>query len=230
MYRRLLRGGCLLGLAVLGAVFVAGGPVRAGSLVVGGGGIVKVGDPFYQYVIEVYLEPGYQIYGGSIGTADNFTIHQMPAVSDGSNGYTPPSLTSQPGGSPSGPWTPQITFDSHGPFPGSNPPFDVPISDVTWYNSGPNIAAGTSEVYLGEFRVQTWQPIPFIIAPFSLTFHWSANVHDANGNPVSDPGGDFTLTLLPIPEPASTTMLACGLGLPAVLWLRRRKRPGTSGE
>jgi hypothetical protein len=64
MYRRSLRGGWLAGIAVLGAILGAGSSARAGTLVVGGGGIVKVGDPFYQYVIEVYLEPGYQITAG----------------------------------------------------------------------------------------------------------------------------------------------------------------------
>ena len=65
-----------LAMAVLGVIHQVGSTAQAG-LMVSGGGIKKFGDPFYFYIVEVSLDPGFQVE-----LFDNFTLHELGGVHD----------------------------------------------------------------------------------------------------------------------------------------------------
>ena len=201
----------LLGGAVATVALLLGGsPARAGITIVGGG-IKPFGDPFYFYIVKVYLDPTFQFLNG-----DSFTLNTLAGVN--SSGST----TGQPSGSPSGPWTPIIRNRGTGPIPNFSPPTIVPLADVTWRNAGPDIfnPGGTGKS-LGEFRVLTAISLPELPKSYTVEVGWTAQLHDANGDPFRDSG---VVVLGMIPEPTSAILLAGGLGLPVLLWRRSRLR------
>src|SRR5262249_14277615 len=152
----------------------------------------QLGDPFYFYIVEVSLDPGFQVE-----LFDNFTLHEVGGIHD------PGSTTGAPGGVPSGPWATSFTNQPSGPLPNYSPPTIVPFADLTFINAGFDVVnAGPGEVFLGEFRVLTAVSLPELPPDYSVDIAWTANIHDLDGNPVNDQG-IVHLTLIGIPEPTS---------------------------
>jgi hypothetical protein len=205
-----------LAMVVLGVIFQAASTAQAG-IMISGGGIKKFGDPFYIYIVEVSLDPGFQVE-----LFDSFTLHELGGVHD------PGSTTAAPGGVPSGPWATSFTNRPSGPLPNYSPPTIVPFADLTFINAGFDVKnGGTGEVPLGEFRVVTAVSLPDLPPSYFVDIGWTAKIHDLNGNPVND-SGTVHLTLI-TPEPTSVLMLGAGLGLPAAwLYVRRRRRMRTT--
>jgi hypothetical protein len=204
-----------LALAVLGVIHQVGSTAQAG-LMISGGGIKKFGDPFYFYIFEVSLDPGFQVE-----LKDSFTLHELGGV------HFPESTTGAPGGNPSGPWSTSFTNQPSGPLPNYSPPTIVPFADLTFINAGFDVQnGGTGEVPLGEFKVLTAVSLPELPPSYSVDIAWTAKIHLLNGDPASD-SGTVHLTII-TPEPASVVMLGAGLGLPAAwLYARRRQRSRT---
>jgi hypothetical protein len=211
MVKRAYAARWFLAIAVVGAIHQVGSTVQAG-IMVSGGGIKKFGDPFYIYIVEVSLDPGFQVE-----PFDNFTLHELGGVHD------PGSFTAAPGGTPSGPWATKFTNQPSGPLPNFSPPTIVPFADLEFINAGLDVQnKGTGEVPLGEFRVVTANSLPELPPSYFVDIAWTANIHDIDGNKVTD-SGVVHLTLI-TPEPASLLMLGAGLGLPAALLYARRRR------
>lgn len=211
--RRLIRGtGWVLGLAILGMALGDGHSAQAAGVRVSGGGMKQFGDPFYFYIYELYLEPGYSFQLG-----DSLTLHMMAGV------HSPGSTTSSPNGppDPSGPWTPQFTNEPDGLLPNYLPPTPVRFADVTFYNLLNVIGPPGAEEYLGEFRVLTADSLPLLPDDYSVTIDWTAIIHDPNGDRVTETG-KVTLGIL-VPEPASMVLLGAGVVLPLAWTLRRRR-------
>ncbi len=146
MPRRVRVTAWLVGIAMLAMTLEAGATARAGTMAakgitVTGGGIQQLGDPFYIYTVEVYLEPGYQIDPG-----DSFTLEKLAGVQYS----TIPGLgsaTISPGGDPSGPWAPIITNLAPGPLPNYSPTTIVSMANVEFIDDGPAIvnSGGSAE-------------------------------------------------------------------------------------
>jgi hypothetical protein len=159
------------------------------------------GDPPYDYVIQVYLDPGYGIDYGNW-----FNIQNLTGVTSG-------SFTTQPIDFPAVAWSPEITQMSN-TFPYA--------SDVQWFFTGntPYNNTSGSELYLGEFQVKT--TVSFSTPPYMIGtpiyYNWSI---------VTDTGQSSTGTgvaILGIPEPASALLLSAGVGFVSLLALGRQYR------
>ena len=203
----------LVGIAALGIILAGGSEARASGIKITGGGIKKFSDPFYFYIVELFLDPQFQFE-----TGDSFTLHRLAGVE------YPESTTGAPAGNPtdpSGPWATTFTNLGTETLPNFSPPTPVPAADLTFINAI-NVAAngGTSEKYLGQFEVLTGVSLPDLPVSYFVDVAWTANLHDLNGNAVTDSG---TVVLTIIPEPTSVILLAAGLSLP-IFWhvLRRR--------
>jgi hypothetical protein len=210
MQRRVRVTAWLVGFAVLGIVLQGGSMAQASGIKITGGGIKLFGEPYYYYIVEVYLDPNSQYEAG-----DTFTLNSLPGV------QYPASTTGAPGGTPSGPWGTSFTNLPDGLLPNYSPPTTVPFADLTFIN-GSNVVKneGTTEEYLGQFKVLTAVSMPELPANYSLDVGWSASLHDLNGNLVTETG-NVVLTI--IPEPTSLILLGVGVSVP-VLWHIRRPR------
>jgi hypothetical protein len=217
MQRRVRVTTWLVAVAVLGIVLLGGSTARAKGIAITGGGIKQFGEPFYFYIVEVYLDPGFQFK-----TGDSFTLEQLAGV------HFPASTTGAPGGSPSGPWGTSFTNLPDGLLPNFNPPTTVPFADLTFIN-GSNVVKneGTSELYLGEFKVLTAVSLPSLPGTYSVDVDWSAILHDNNGNQVTDSG---VVVLSIIPEPATVILLGIGIGAPLCWHVYTRRRAGRPGR
>ena len=183
MQQRVCVTAWLLGVAVLGFVLQEGSMARASGVRVTGGGVKQLGEPYYLYIVEVYLDPNSQFEAG-----DSFTLHSLAGV------QYPGSTTGSPGGTPSGPWGTSFTNLPDGLLPNYSPPTTVPFADLTFIN-GSNVVKneGTTEDYIGEFKVLTSVSLP---APPGVLFRgrgleritprsgWQP--HHRNGNRCSD--------------------------------------------
>jgi hypothetical protein len=190
------------------------GNAQAG-IAIGPGGIKRFGDPFYYYIVKVYLEPNTAFQVG-----DDFKLFELAGVRAGGSATISPNGNP---GDPSGPWTPVLTNRPDGLLPNFSPPTTVHFADAEFRNAGSTIVnAGTSDIYLGQFEVLTAQSLPLLPKSYTVTLSWTADVHDLNGNPITD-GGTVTLGQI-VPEPASLALLGSGLMLPLGWYLRRRRR------
>ena len=214
MRRRTKGAWVMVGFAALGAMMSGGGEARAAvtGITIGGGFKPGTGDPPYDYIFQVYLNPDSSIvspYGGlySLTHPDYFTI-------DGLKGVTVFSLTSQPEDPLGVIWVP-VT----GP------------SSVTWAYYGTSTITNNSsqELLLGTFEVQTTKNYPYgppVTSGTSISY--SFNVADSKGNPVQ---GSESFMIQAIPEPASSTIVLLTAGTGAlgglvVVTRRRRKARG----
>jgi hypothetical protein len=202
----------LVGIAMLGILVGSAGTAQAAGININAGGIRKVGDPFYLYVVEVTLDPLFEFR-----SFDSFTLHNVAGL------HFPGSLTGAPSGDPTGPWATVFNNQPDGPIPNFSPPTIVPFADITWINAGPDVTnPGPGEKFMGEFSVLTAISLPFLPDDYSVTIDWTGKIHDPNGDPI-DVSGQVTLGLI-IPEPSSVALLAAGLGLPALCLVRRHRR------
>jgi hypothetical protein len=196
-----------VGLAVLWAT-VGVGEVRAGTIgiTIKPGGIKPgTGDPPYDFVFDVLLDPGFEVKAAD-SPLNNFQVLGLVGVGTD-------SLTHQPTSIPTVVWTPdpqnqsaRWTFLGNTSIPNNNP------------------VGSNKEVSLGEFIVQTDKSFSSPpVAPGTL-MHYNFTVFDLTTNTTVSGTGTFTLILLGVPEPSSLVMLAVGAAaLPAItVWRRRR--------
>jgi hypothetical protein len=197
------------GIALLGAM-IAGGEARAGSrgITIDPGGIKPgTGDPPYDYIFYVYLDPDFEIQAS--GSPLNF--FQVGSTTTPLVGVGTDSLTHQPTSIPSVVWT---------PLPGTE--------EVSWTFLGNTSIPNTtsSNLFLGEFIVQTDKSytsppdkpgtiIDYTFTVFDLATHTTIS-------------GSNSFTLVSIPEPSSVVMLAAGAAAIAVMVIRGRRRAGRS--
>jgi hypothetical protein len=197
-------------LAVIGsesAACAAGLTVKIGQ--VSGGG-----DPPYDYVIQVYLDPGY-----SVITNNFFTVESLLGVTPANfpNSGDLASNTSEPDDPPSVLWAPSISLTQ------STSPY---ASDVTWafysLNGTTIVNPGPGELYLGQFVAETTQS--FTNPPYAngatIDYSWTVT-NNSTGMPSS---GNGIATF--VPEPSSALLLLGGVGILPVFVLRRRRRRG----
>ena len=198
---------------MLGIVLQAGSTARAAGIIISGGGIKKFGDPYYYYIVEVYLNPNFQFE-----TGDSFTLKALAGVE------YPQSTTGAPGGAPgdpSGPWATTFTNLGTETLPNYTPPTTVPFANLEYIN-GMNVAQnpGTTEKYLGQFDVLTGVSLPDLPASYFVDVDWTASLHNLQGDKVTESG---VVVLTIIPEPASVILLAIGVSLP-IVWHRLKRR------
>ena len=176
----------------LGIVLAGQTPARAG-LKVGAGGIKVLGDPYIDYVFEVYLDDGsvmkphdYFKINNVVGVGAN-PLHSEPGDDVPDYGFSTTSVGNLPFPSPYDP------AHGYGTYPSSN---------VEWKNaSGGNLGSGlNSPFYLGEFIVQSTVSVPDLQAPFTITLDYTTSV----------PGGGGTVTL-PVLTPEPSTIVIAGL-------------------
>lgn len=189
----------LAGLAVFGTMLAGGAEARAGAITIMGG-YVPYGDPQFEYIFDVELNPGSSVYYG-----DHFTIDGLVGVTTGSLSNVVSSYL----------WlTPTINQTST-TGPGS--------SDVTWAYGGTtpiDDSTGTNPIALGTFEILTTYSFPpgqLPIPPGSpITYTWSVNHGTVTG---SD-----TFNIQSLPEPSAVLLLLTGAAMPALAVVRRRLR------
>lgn len=199
-----------LGVAItaLGMMLTADIEACASGITIKIGQMPGGGDPPYDYVLQVFLDPGY-----GVGYNNSFTVDNLIGV-------TPSSLTSEPVDVPSVSWS--ATFnETQTTYPYA--------SDITWYFTGNtpyNNPPGSGELYLGQFMVET--TASFTNPPFMngtiIDYSWS--IVTSSGAP-SNGSGQTPIVTLGVPEPTSALLLACGVGILPVFVLRQRRRSRT---
>lgn len=194
------------GIAVLGAM-IAGAEARAGTagITIKGGFKPTTGDPPYDYIFEVYIDPGFEVEAGAF---NNFQVTDLVGVTSG-------SLSSQPGSIPTVIWTPTPATEN-----------------ITWTFLGntsiPNNT--TSDLYLGEFTVQTTENFPNgpPVSPGTL-IDYNFTVFDLSTNQTVSGSNSFPIVNLGVPEPTSVVLLAVGAAiLPAIAARRGRRTARTA--
>ena len=219
MTRRMKGSWLLAVLAVSAAMLAVGTEAWAkGGITVTGGQKPGGGDPPYDYILQVYLDPGFGVASTNFFTVEsllgvtppNFPVQGQPAAYPG-------SATSEPNNAPSVIWVPSISFPTQTTFPYA--------SDVTWsFFGNTSISNGTAQkLYLGQFVVDT--TVSFTNPPYipGTNVDYTFTVLDANGNQVSG-GGMFPMILLGVPEPSSVFLLVMGAGVLPLLVLHERQR------
>jgi hypothetical protein len=196
------------GIAALGAM-IAGGQARAGSIgiVINPGGIKPgTGDPTWDYVLQVYLDPGFEVKASS--TPSNF--FQVGSSSTPLVGVGTDSPTTQPG---TVQWVPAPATDT-----------------VTWTLSGKKsvINTGPGELYLGEFVVETDKSFSSPPVAPGTVIDYNFRVLDLATGQIISGSNSFTLVALGVPEPSSVVMLAVGAAAMSVIVIRGRRRAARS--
>ena len=204
----------LVAIAVLGLILQEGSVALASGIKITGGGIKKFGDPFYFYIVELNLDPGFQFEA-----ADSFTLEKLAGV------QFPGSTTGSPGGNPgdpSGPWATTFTNLAAAPIPNFTPTTIVPTANLTFSNAF-NVAqnTGAKEKFLGQFEVLTAVSLPNLPSSYFVDVSWTATLHNLAGDVVHDSG---VVVLTIIPEPTSVILLGIGVSLPIGWHMHRRRR------
>ena len=197
---------CLLaGLAILGSVLAGGSEALAKGIVVTSGHTQQIGDPLYDYIFDVQLNPGTTLLNGGY-----FTIYDIPGVILTSDTGSPNSFwgySIQPTGITPPLFQPPLT----------PPPDSSALENVTWVYRGPSLPnnSPTQNLDLGLFRVATTE----LLAPPTPTLIY---VGTLDGTTATTEG---TVTVSSVPEPSSVILLMLGAGaLPLYAFCRRRRR------
>jgi len=208
----------LAGFGVLAAMVGDGREAHAGStvIVITGGYKPGSGDPPYDYIFQVYLEPP-DAGTNTITTGDSFTIDALPGVSPANqpNPGDPASPTSEPNNPPATIWVPSI-----GNFTTAISPY---ASDITWaFNGNTPISAmaGGSQVPLGQFVVETTASFSSPPLPNGYLINYSFSYDGLTASDTSS----FPIFNLSVPEPASVILLLAGAGTLSLYRLRERQR------
>jgi hypothetical protein len=189
-------------ITALGTALAGGSEAWAGGIKITIGQQPGGGEPPYDYIIQVYLDPGFGVNFDNSFTVDNLI------------GVTPGSFTAEPVNIPDGiSWSPSIS-ETQSTFPFA--------SDVTWYFTGSNPYSntGSGEIYLGQFAVET--TVDFSTPPYMIgapiVYTWSI---------VNTSGGSSTgsgIAFLGVPEPSSALLLLGGVSILPAFALRQRVR------
>lgn len=177
------------------------------------------GDPPYDYVIQVYLDPGYEIQSTAFFTINGQSNGGLLGVTPANfpNSGDVQSNTSEPDSPPRVIWTPSISAPVN-----TSPPYSA---DVTWTFYGSSVITNPvgsgNEVYLGQFVVETTQN--FTVPPYTggTPIVYTFGIFNTEGAPVTG-GGIANI----VPEPSSVLLLIGGIGvLPMVVSAQRRGHP-----
>jgi hypothetical protein len=225
MRRRTKGAWIMVGFAALGAMMAGGGEAQAAvGITIGSGGVKPVtGDPPYDYIFQVYLEPGSSIvspFSNGFSTIDSFTI-------DGLVGVTSTSLASTFGSfGASVFWCPSIdqTLSYNPTILGSSD-----ISNVTWDFLGmqpiPITGTLTQPYLLDTFIVETTDNFPNgPPVPTGTQVNYSFTATDISTEMPFSGGGVVTLTVAPEPSSAAIVLLTGGTGALTGLIVRTRRR------
>jgi hypothetical protein len=205
----------IMALALIGSM-IAGGPQARGNVTTGitiSGGFTPVtSDPYYDYVFDVYLNPGSSIKFGDSFTVDNLVGVTWFSVFSANQPENPLGVI----------WVPSVK-QSPAPYPYS--------SDVTWsffgLSSYNNPSAATQPILIGQFDIETtvnFKNGPPVAPGTSISYSYSVD----GGAQVSDPKNppSFAITNLAAPEPSSSAivLLIGGTAAAAGLVVRVRRR------
>jgi hypothetical protein len=186
---------------------------RAGGLpaiAVKGGYKPGSGEPPYDYIFQIYMEPTNTILAGDSVTFDSLigvTPNNFPKHGDVG------STTSEPNNPPAVIWTPAISYPTNTTFPYA--------SNLTWSffgNTPISATPSTGEVYLGQFVVET--TVNFTSPPYAngaiIDYSWIINGQTSTGM------SQFPIFNLLIPEPSSAVLLLVGVGSLPLFVIRQR--------
>jgi hypothetical protein len=217
----------LAGLCSLAAMFVGQREAQAGTstgaITIKGGYKPGGGDPPYDYIFDVFLNaPAVNPAGSGTNTfasGNFFTIDGLPGVNSSSTHnepFNPPSVL----------WSGGAVNTVITPSPPASAPY---ASDFTWLftgstvystTTGPNGPVGPT-IFLGEFTVESTFSFPNGVVPFPsgtvLSYTYTYNGDTAGS-------GTFPIISLSVPEPSSAILLAAGVGVLPMFWLRERRR------
>jgi hypothetical protein len=210
MSRRMSGTWVLAGLCSLTGIFVGAGEAEAGS---GTGaaititGTYKPGgpDPPYDYYFDVYLNPPASAGTNTFTNGDSFTIEGLAGV-DANSVYRTPLQWSLFGLTPaippsSAPYASNLTFEYAG--------------NQTYMATTPS--PGTP-IFLGEFQVDSTYSFPVGVVPYpsgtSLSYTYTIGGVTQTG---------LTFQIFSVPEPSSLILLATGVGVLPLIWVRKRR-------
>jgi hypothetical protein len=169
--------------------------------------LMPVGDPINAIYLRLFLTPNAVLKSGNF-----ITLYDIPGIGSMLFTSTPETWTSR--------------GDAFNPSPLRPFPFpDTSITNVTFRYLGDTIdnSQGTSSIFLGIFAILTeieyTVPAPPILTQTFYYLSSTTNPDPSITTPVISFGGT-TPSL--VPEPASLILMAAGL--PAALFLRRRRR------
>ncbi len=221
MRPRVQGGWLIMGMAVLGAAIAGGGEARAAlaGITITGGFQPGSGDPPYDYIFRVYLNPGATIHKDDlirIGTATSGYIDDLVGVNKH-------SLHSEIGEVKGARWELEKIKVVEKAFPYA--------SDVTWEYSGRDLTNGTGiKELIGILEIET--VVDFDNSTAQRTFsHYvkSGTPIDYEVNKVA--GGRILLQDLVVPEPSSSRIVLVAVaaaGIAVLVGGRRGRRAGVA--